>query len=368
MRIVYIAFSGIPSRTAQSINVSRACSAMAELGHEVTLLVPAQHPERLSGQDTYEFYNLPDNFTVKYVPAPAIPGGRTIFTWWVALAAWRLRPDLVFSRHLGAGIRCARLGLPVIYELHAPIKGKSRAITRLARTGSLRLLVTHTEEIRRDILTRQLAGLAPERVFSIPNGRNPLSRQIQPKHLEKATAGYNIGYVGKLQAQKGMALIADLAARLPGHDFHLVGGDATQIQEWRAKMDYPNVHFHGYVPQSQVDEFIAAMDLCLLPNEPHPANPSGVLYSSPMKTLDYMAHGKAILATDLQEIREILSDREALLLPQGDGAAWATAVETLGRDAAAALGRAARARVEADFTMRARYARILDEAGFGARP
>lgn len=228
----------------------------------------------------------------------------------------------------------------------------------------MRLLVTHTEEIRRDILEHRLPDVVPERVFSIPNGRNPLSSWVQPKHLDKSTTGYNIGYVGKLQAQKGMSLIADMAGRLPGHDFHVVGGDAAQIAEWRGKMAYPHVHFLGYVPQSQVDELIAAMDLCLLPNEPHPENPSGVLYSSPMKTLDYMAHGKAILATDLPEIREILSDREALLLPQGDGAAWAKAIETLARDEMKALGQAARARLEAEFSMRARYGQILDRAGF----
>ena len=40
MKIAYISKSFIPSRTANSIHVMKMCSALAENGHEVTLLAP----------------------------------------------------------------------------------------------------------------------------------------------------------------------------------------------------------------------------------------------------------------------------------------------------------------------------------------
>ena len=40
LNIVYIARSIIPSRTANSVNVMKMCSAFASLGHKVTLLAP----------------------------------------------------------------------------------------------------------------------------------------------------------------------------------------------------------------------------------------------------------------------------------------------------------------------------------------
>lgn len=363
MRILFVAFSGIPSNSAQSINVTRGCSAMAELGHEVTLLVPATHPERLAHEDVFRFYDIPENFKIKYLPSPAFRGGRTLFTWSVALYAFRHKAGLVFNRYLRSAMLCARLGLPVIYDLHSPIKSKGRNISTLAKTGKLRLLVTNTELMRRNIIGHQLPGLDPNIVFPIPTGRNPLRTQPDPIRLPKTTQGWNIGFVGKLQVQKGMAMIAELAGRLPGHDFHIVGGDAKQIAAWRAKMPSKNVHFHGYVPQGDVGRYIASMDACLVPNEPHPENPDGVLYSSPMKALDYMAHGKAILASDVVEMREIVTPDEAILLPYDDPAAWAAAIEGLDRQQIDALGQAALARLETKLTMRARYARILEAAG-----
>ena len=49
MKIVAIAGSRIPSDTANSIQVMKACQALVQLGHELTLIVPAnpssiQHP------------------------------------------------------------------------------------------------------------------------------------------------------------------------------------------------------------------------------------------------------------------------------------------------------------------------------------
>ena len=49
MKIVAIAGSHIPSDTANSIQVMKACQALVQLGHELTLIVPAnpssiQHP------------------------------------------------------------------------------------------------------------------------------------------------------------------------------------------------------------------------------------------------------------------------------------------------------------------------------------
>ena len=40
LKIVYITRSIIPSKTANSVNVIRMCSAFASLGHQVTLLAP----------------------------------------------------------------------------------------------------------------------------------------------------------------------------------------------------------------------------------------------------------------------------------------------------------------------------------------
>lgn len=369
MRIAYVAFSGIPSLTAQSINVFRACSALSELGHEVVLIVPDQHPNRIRDpRDLGQFYNLPFNFKVKYLPCPGWRGGRTLFSLLARRHIARMDCDLVISRYLRVAVSMARRGTPVVYELHAPIKSKGSMITKLANAPGFRLLVTHTQEIKLDIDRHQIRGLDASRVYAIPNGRDPVSTDIRAKPLDKHTDGLDIGYTGKLQTQKGMGIIAEVADKVRHHDFHIIGGDEAQLSEWMPKMDWPHVHFYGYVPQGDTDAYIAAMDACLLPNVPHHENPAGVLYSSPMKTLDYMAHAKLILASDLTEIRELVSDREAMLLPHDQAAVWVSAINALSRDHLPDLGPAARERLIREFTMQARYGRIIDAAGCQPAP
>jgi glycosyltransferase involved in cell wall biosynthesis len=73
--------------------------------------------------------------------------------------------------------------------------------------------------------------------------------------------------------------------------------------------------------------------------------PAAVPYACPLKLLEYMAAGRAIVAPDQPNLREILEhDRTALLFEAGDAAAQWHAIATLAGDAALRrrLGDAAR--------------------------
>jgi glycosyltransferase involved in cell wall biosynthesis len=90
-------------------------------------------------------------------------------------------------------------------------------------------------------------------------------------------------------------------------------------------------------------------------------------FTSPLKVFEYMAAGRAIVASDLPAIREVLEhERNALLVPAGDGAALADALRRLIDDPALAarLARTASADVEAfGWDQRAeRLERILEHA------
>jgi glycosyltransferase involved in cell wall biosynthesis len=91
-----------------------------------------------------------------------------------------------------------------------------------------------------------------------------------------------------------------------------------------------------------------------------------------LKLFEYMAAGRAIVASDLPAIREVIEHEvQALLVPPGDAGALAGAIRRLADDPALRdrLGRAARARV-ADFTwdrraerLEALLARVVDGRG-----
>lgn len=66
LKIVYITRSIIPSKTANSVNVIRMCSAFASLGHQVTLLAPiTKKLEEKGVEDIFKFYGVENNFEIK---------------------------------------------------------------------------------------------------------------------------------------------------------------------------------------------------------------------------------------------------------------------------------------------------------------
>jgi glycosyltransferase involved in cell wall biosynthesis len=97
----------------------------------------------------------------------------------------------------------------------------------------------------------------------------------------------------------------------------------------------------GLLPQAQVPIMLAATDVAVLPYPDLPAE----LWFSPLKLYEYMAAGKAIVASGAGQIAEILQhDRNGVLVAPGDVAGLARAIVRLLNDPAqrAQLGRNAR--------------------------
>ncbi len=97
------------------------------------------------------------------------------------------------------------------------------------------------------------------------------------------------------------------------------------------------------VPQEEGPEHLAAMDILVAPHVP---NADGTrFFGSPTKLFEYLAMGRAIVASRLGQIGDVLEDgRTALLVPPGDEAALVRSIVALLDDPArrAALGAAAR--------------------------
>jgi glycosyltransferase involved in cell wall biosynthesis len=126
------------------------------------------------------------------------------------------------------------------------------------------------------------------------------------------------------------AAIDVVAAAQPFLGLHLlVAGDgpARESLERQAR-DLgvsDRVTFAGIVPRDEIPSFVAAFDIAL--------QPRAVRYASPLKIFEYMAAGRAIIAPDLPNIREILWDDEtALLIDPDSPLALSCAVERLARD------------------------------------
>jgi glycosyltransferase involved in cell wall biosynthesis len=97
----------------------------------------------------------------------------------------------------------------------------------------------------------------------------------------------------------------------------------------------------GRQPHTGVRRFVAAMDVAV--------SPRATRYASPMKLVEYMAAGKAVVAPDMPNIRDLIAPDVTGALFQAESAdSMAAAIDRLLADPAlrAQLGTAARASVE----------------------
>jgi glycosyltransferase involved in cell wall biosynthesis len=70
-------------------------------------------------------------------------------------------------------------------------------------------------------------------------------------------------------------------------------------------------------------------------------------YLSPMKLFEYLACGRAILSSNLPVLREILNEKNAVLLSPDDLAAWVTTIQSLNSNPEKRAQLAAQARQDA---------------------
>ncbi|MCB1152585.1 glycosyltransferase family 4 protein [bacterium] len=119
--------------------------------------------------------------------------------------------------------------------------------------------------------------------------------------------------------------------------------------------------FTGLVPQMHGPRLLACCDFFL---SPHVPNPDGSrFFGSPTKLFEYMALGKGIVASDLEQIGQVLEhEKTALMVTPGDVDELADAIVRLAndKDLRDELGRNARAEALEKYTWEKHVQRILE--------
>lgn len=339
------------------------------------------------------------------VPRPLLPDQR----WWPR----PLHHELAFNRAVGAQLSRA-VGAPAVYRFvyhrNAPncyaaalvardmglalvleYNGSEAwarqhwggepapAVTRQIELFNLRaadLVVVVSEPLRREVRAQ---GVPEDRIVLAPNGVDP--QRYRPdidgspvrRHygLERKLV---FGFIGTFGRWHGADILARafcaLLARRPDLARHLhllMVGDGAMAGTVReivaAARAEPQVTLTGLVPQSDGPVHLAAADILV---SPHVPNPDGTaFFGSPTKLFEYMAMGKPILASDLDQIGEVLAhERTARLVPPADIDRLAGELERAADDPAALapLGRAARQEAVANHSWTRHVERIVAAA------
>ena len=365
MKIIYLAPSVVPSRSANSIHVMKMCRALAELGHEVTLFVP-NHKKGLEKDvtDLYEFYNVSPIFRVKKIPWAVFPGSKYLYSAIVALSLRFSKHDLIYCRDFYPAVFSTLFGVPVVIEFHSDgrrFRGiRAWLVNRFYRSRYLKKVVVISDALKRSML---------EKVSEFTN-RIVVAHDASDIEEENMTSiglpgSFKVGYVGHLYEGKGLEVISAIVSALPGVLFHIIGGLDRDIEYWQNKVDSPNILFHGFVNQNEVASYINELDVCLLPNQRIVKDISGRnigQFTSPLKLFDYMGMGKPIIASDLPVLREVLNEQNAILCDPEKPEDWIEAINKLREDPqfCRSLGSRAKADFLRNYTWRERARKILN--------
>jgi glycosyltransferase involved in cell wall biosynthesis len=118
----------------------------------------------------------------------------------------------------------------------------------------------------------------------------------------------------------------------------------------------------GLIPQEEGPDYLAACDILVCPHVP---NPDGTrFFGSPTKLFEYMAMGKGIVASDLEQIGEVLEhNHTAWMVTPGDVESLMLGLKTLidDRQLRNRLGEAARCEVVAKYTWSQHTQKIIDK-------
>jgi|WetSurMetagenome_2_1015567.scaffolds.fasta_scaffold123044_2 glycosyltransferase involved in cell wall biosynthesis len=365
MKIAAIAGSTIPSDTANSLQVMKACQALVQTGHEVTLLVPGV---KNTSVDLRKHYGLEIDFPLEWLSSSS----RRLFTWDAVRQARALKADVIYSWFPQSAVFGLLRGMPVVFEIHIQPTGRfGPAWHRLfANLHGQRRLVPITRALvdllERDFNLRLPAGevvIAPngvdlERFASLPD---PVTARRQTG-LRRAPT---VMCTGHLYAGRGAELFLDLAESLPQVQFVWVGGRPEDIESWKKRLKSENVTFTGFIPNRDLPLYQAAADVLLMPYGRSIMGSSGTADSaavaSPMKMFEYMAAGRAIVSADLPVIREVLNESNAVFCKPDDAGDWRLVIESLLDDEAhrTRLGNRARQDVQG-YTWVARAQRIMN--------
>ena len=389
-KLLYISLMRLPTEKAHGLQIMQNCEAFADAGCEVTLWVARRWNTRelRAVADPFAFYGVRANFQIRRIPCidifPLFPaesaGARLAFyllllsyVFICAILLLFTRADIYYSRDelVLALLSRFKQRSRLAYEAHQfPQSGRGAALQAqvVARVGSV---IAITPRLREDLIRQR--GADPARVIVAHDGiRRARFANLPDQAAARGQIGWSqdafiVGYVGRLHTigmDKGVGTLIDALASVEGAGLALVGGPDDMAMALRARwlaLGLPPERFlyAGQVAPEDVPRFLHAFDVCAMP---HPPTVQFSRYTSPLKLFEYMAAGRAIVASDLPAWSDVVADGEtALLVPPDDTAAWTLAIDRLRADGDLRMRLGACAREEAleQHTWDVRAGRIL---------
>jgi glycosyltransferase involved in cell wall biosynthesis len=185
-------------------------------------------------------------------------------------------------------------------------------------------------------------GIPAERVHVIPNAYAPatdnLSKEAARSALGIPPEHFSIGWVGRVSREKGLDVLLEALPLLSGLKWHLTvlgdGSERSALEQRAAALAIDDrIQWRGVV--AGAGRFLPAFDVLVM---------SSRTEGTPIVLFEAMATSVPIVASAVGGIPDVVSVREAILVPPEDAGALAVAIRSIHDEATTASTRAERAR------------------------
>lgn len=338
---LHLIFHGrFPSEKAAALFAAKSAISFDGVEFSVTLLVPRRlHAAK---KDPYEYYKIPRTVNILYLPTLdlsfIVPFKRTgflisfvifSFSSFFYLLFCAQKESIVYSNE-SLPLWLASFIFPnTLYEVHDFPERKLSFYRSLLKRMKYVLATNQwkaEELVRLEPMARGKIIVEPNAVditaFSGGKPRGEIRKKFGLPQDKKLAM-----YTGHLYGWKGVDTLAEAARLLPsGITVMFVGGTEKDITRFKEQYkSTENIIIAGYRPHEEMPLWQSAADVLVVPNTAKEAISSH--YTSPMKLFEYMASARPIVASDLPSIRQMLSEKNAVLVKPDDPSALAEGIK-----------------------------------------
>lgn len=269
-------------------------------------------------------------------------------------------PRAFYQRHcpfaIAGALLSGRLKVPLILEYNGPqgwiadhwdptpFRSWITLCEEVTLRSAARIIVV-SEALRAELTER---GIPADRIRVNPNAVDPdffrpgPGREPGRKELAVSPEEVLVGFAGSFSLWHGIEILQQAIVSLLSEPrpcrlrFVLMGNGLLQGEMRTALAAYERtaeVKFTGSLSSEKVVEYLDACDILVSPHIPMPDGSR--FFGSPTKLFEYMAMGKAIVASRLEQLAEVLEhDRTAWLIAPGNANELADAILGLALDPA----------------------------------
>lgn len=263
--------------------------------------------------------------------------------------------DIVYERNSlfnnSIAKACHRLKIPYVIFFDAdqikeldyvgtPLSGallfRARQLLR-SNLSVAQCVICVSEQSRSDLINNW--SVPKEKIVVFPNVADVNRFRPDPKNRLEKRAVLGIGdqpliiFLGNFYKWHDVHTLLDAFSLVienqPGAQLFLVGDGAERLKMMRYAIDLninQAVHFTGLIPHTEIPSFLAAADVAVAPYPPMDTD----LWLSPLKLFEYMASGTAVVASNVGQISDVISDgKNGLLVAPGDILELAEAINRL---------------------------------------